>query len=77
MGTFLMIIEVIIAILMIIVVVAQEGKSAGMGAVSGGGDSVFGGKTRGVDAFLSKVTIILALIFAVFSLWLDVVLNTY
>lgn len=75
--TVLMFVEVIIAVLLIVVVMAQQGKSSGMGAVSGGGDNVFGGKARGMDALLSKITIVLALVFAVFSLWLDVILNSY
>ncbi len=77
MQTFLMVVEVIISILLIVVVVLQSSKSAGMGAVSGGADSVFGGKAQGVDGILSKLTIILALVFAVFSLWLDVFLNSF
>ena len=53
MRDFLMVVEIIISILLIVVVVAQTGKSAGMGgAVSGAADSVFGGKERGVDGFL-------------------------
>lgn len=75
--TVLMFVEVIIAVLLIVVVMAQQSKSSGMGAVSGGGDNVFGGKARGIDALLSKITIVLALVFAVFSLWLDVILNSY
>lgn len=77
MQTFLMVVEVIISILLIVVVVLQSSKSAGMGAVSGSADSVFGGKAQGVDGILSKLTIILALVFAVFSLWLDVFLNSF
>lgn len=76
--SFLMITEVIISVLLILVVVLQSSKSAGMGgAVSGAADSVFGGKQRGVDGFLSKCTIILAILFAVFSLWLGIYLNHY
>ncbi|MDU7842564.1 MAG: preprotein translocase subunit SecG, partial [Veillonella sp.] len=60
MTNFLMIVEVIVSILLIVVVVAQNSKNAGMGgAVSGAADSSFGGKQRGLDAFLSKCTIIL------------------
>ena len=70
--------EVIIAILLIVVVVLQSGKSAGMGgAVSGGADTVFGGKARGIDGLLSKCTVILAVLFGAFSLWLGFYLNTY
>ena len=73
-----MIVEVIISILLILVVVLQSSKSAGMGgAVSGAADSVFGGKQRGIDGFLTKCTIILGVLFAIFSLWLGIYLNHY
>lgn len=73
-----MISEFIISILLIMVVVLQTGKSSGMGgAVSGASDSVFGGKERGIDGFLSKCTIILAIIFGILSLGLSIFLNHY
>ena len=72
---FLMIVEVIVSI---VVVVAQNSKNAGMGgAVSGAADSSFGGKQRGLDAFLSKCTIILGIIFAVLSLVLGAMINQF
>ena len=72
MRDFLMVVEIIISILLIVVVVAQTGKSAGMGgAVSGAADSVFGGKERGVDGFLSRCTVVLATLFILVSLALD------
>ena len=75
---FLMIVEVIVSILLIVVVVAQNSKNAGMGgAVSGAADSSFGGKQRGLDAFLSKCTIILGIIFAVLSLVLGAMINQF
>lgn len=39
-----------------------------MGAVSGAADSSFGGKERGLDGLLSRLTVILGVIFAVLSL---------
>lgn len=76
--SFLMFAEVIVSVLLILVVVMQSSKSAGMGgAVSGAADSVFGGKARGIDGFLSKCTIVLAVIFAVLSLVLGFLLNQY
>ncbi len=75
--SFLMFAEVIVSVLLIVVVVMQSSKTSGMGAVSGGGDSVFGGKAQGLDGFLSKCTVILGVIFAVFSLWLGIYLNHY
>lgn len=77
MKSLLMYVEVIVSILLIIVVVAQSSKSTGMGAVSGAADSVFGGKERGLDGLLSRLTVILATIFFALSLWLNIYLNTY
>ncbi|MGE7002705.1 preprotein translocase subunit SecG, partial [Staphylococcus capitis] len=49
------------------VVLLQEGKSNGLsGAISGGAEQLFGKqKQRGVDLFLHRLTIILAIIFFV------------
>lgn len=70
--------EVVVSILLILVVIMQSSKSAGMGgAVSGAADSVFGGKARGIDGLLSRLTVILGIIFAVLSLGLGIYLNQY
>lgn len=75
---FLMFAEVVVAILLILVVVLQSSKSAGMGGtVSGAADSVFGGKARGIDGLLSKCTIVLGIVFAILSLFLGIYLNQY
>ncbi|WP_298706374.1 preprotein translocase subunit SecG [uncultured Veillonella sp.] len=78
MRNFLMFAEVVVSILLILVVVMQSSKSAGMGgSVGGAADSVFGGKARGIDGLLSRLTIILGIIFAVLSLGLGIYLNQY
>lgn len=69
MITVLQILVVIVALLLIGVVVAQKSKTQGMGAGFGGGaEDLFGSRARGMDAFLSKVTIVLSFIFAVLTL---------
>ncbi|MBQ9469020.1 MAG: preprotein translocase subunit SecG [Clostridia bacterium] len=63
------------AIFLVIAVLMQEGKSYGLsGAISGGADTMFG-KTRGkkVSEMLSKVTTIIAIIFAVMVIILTTV----
>ncbi len=76
--TFLMAAEVVVAILLIVVVLLQSSKTAGMGgAVGGAADSVFGGKSRGIDGLLAKCTVVLAIIFAALSLGLGIYLNQY
>lgn len=68
MLTALMVLDAIIAIVLIGSVLGQEPKSAGMGGMDGGGDTVFSGKARGMDAFLARVTIVFGILFAVITL---------
>lgn len=69
MLTVLMVIDAIIAVGLIASIVLQSGKSAGMGgSIGGAADTVFGGKAGGMDALLSKVTMILGVIFAILTL---------
>ena len=66
-----MVIEAILCIALIIVVVMQSSKSAGMsGSIGGGAESIFGGKARGLDAVLAKATMVLAAAFAVVTILL-------
>ncbi|MDF2670963.1 MAG: preprotein translocase subunit SecG [Paenibacillus sp.] len=55
---------------LIAVVLLQKGKSAGLsGAISGGAEHLFGKtKARGLDLFLSRLTIGLAISFFVLAL---------
>ncbi len=68
MLTIIMIIDALVAIILIASVVMQSGKSAGMGGISGGDDTVFSGKARGMDALLARITVIFAVLFAVITL---------
>lgn len=68
MLTVLMVFDAIIAIGLIAAVLGQEAKSAGMGGLDGGGDTVFSGKARGMDALLARVTVVLAILFAIITL---------
>lgn len=78
MITLLEIIVVVLALLIIGVVVAQKSKTQGMGAGFGGGaEDLFGSRARGMDALLSKVTIILSVAFAILTLVLGRLMNTY
>ena len=78
MKTALIVIQFIVSILLIVVVVMQSGKGGGMGgAISGAADSLFGGKARGIDAVLSRMTMVLGAIFACVSLVLGYYLNAY
>ena len=65
MHTLFIVLLIIDCIALITVVLLQESKSNGLsGAISGGAEQLFGKqKQRGVDLFLHRLTIILAVIF--------------
>lgn len=65
MHTLIMVLLILDCIALVTVVLLQEGKSNGLsGAISGGAEQLFGKqKQRGVDLFLHRLTIILAVIF--------------
>ncbi|MBB5335866.1 preprotein translocase subunit SecG [Pectinatus brassicae] len=65
--TILMIIDAVIAIGLIASVLLQEGKSAGMGGLSGETDTVFSSKARGLDALMAKVTVVFAILFGILT----------
>ena len=56
-------------LVMIVLVLLQSGKSAGLsGAISGGAEQLFGKqKARGIDAVLHKATIVTGVLFFVFA----------
>lgn len=60
---------ILVSLALIIVVVLQSGRSAGLsGAITGGAEQLFGKqKARGIDALLSKLTVILAVLFFVLT----------
>ena len=68
MLTFLMIVDAIISLGLIAAILGQEAKSGGMGGMDGGSDTVFSGKACGIDALLARVTIVLAILFAIVTI---------
>ena len=67
----LTILEVLIACGLIATVLLQSGKSAGLsGSIAGGAEAFFGGKKKGIDEFLGKLTKILAAAFMIIGLLL-------
>lgn len=63
--TFAMVALIIVSIALIAVVLLQSGRSAGLsGAISGGAEQLLGKqKARGIDAVLSRATVVLAVLF--------------
>ncbi|MFB6468636.1 preprotein translocase subunit SecG [Cytobacillus sp. Hz8] len=70
MHALLVTLLVIVSIALIIVVLLQSGKSAGLsGAISGGAEQLFGKqKARGMDLILQRITIVLSVLFFVLTL---------
>ncbi|MDR6225661.1 preprotein translocase subunit SecG [Desmospora profundinema] len=60
----------IVSLALIVVVLLQTGRSAGLsGAIGGGAEQLMGKtKARGIDALLSKITVALAILFMVLTL---------
>ncbi|MDF2789304.1 MAG: preprotein translocase subunit SecG [Neobacillus sp.] len=60
---------VIVSIGLILVVLLQSGKSAGLsGAISGGAEQLFGKqKARGLDLILHRITVVLAVLFIILA----------
>ncbi|WP_050616373.1 preprotein translocase subunit SecG [Bacillus testis] len=73
MNTFLTVLLVIVSIALIVVVILQSGKSAGLsGAISGGAEQLFGKqKARGIDLVLHRITIVLSVLFFALTIGLS------
>ncbi len=77
MKSALLILEAVVAIALIASVVLQSGKSAGMsGSIAGGAETLLGGKKKGLDEMLSRITMILGVVFGVLTLVLGKVLGS-
>ncbi|MGG3130726.1 preprotein translocase subunit SecG [Bacillus pumilus] len=70
MHAFVIALLVIVSIALIIVVLLQSSKSAGLsGAISGGAEQLFGKqKARGLDLILHRLTVILSVLFFILTL---------
>jgi preprotein translocase subunit SecG len=66
--TALNILFLVSSIGMIALVLLQSGRSAGLsGSIAGGAQSLFG-KKKGVDDFLAKITVVVAVVFMVLAI---------
>jgi len=70
MQTLITILLVVVSISLIVVVLLQSGKSAGLsGAISGGAEQLFGKqKARGLDLYLHRATIVLSVLFFILTI---------
>ena len=66
--TILMVVFILISIVLTVIVLMQEGKSAGLGAISGAADTYWGkNKGRSMEGALVKSTKFLAILFIVLA----------
>lgn len=73
MRTFLTIIFIIVSIALAIIVLMQEGKAAGLGAISGAAETYWGkNKGRSMEGKMIKITTWLAVIFMVLAAVLNI-----
>ena len=73
MKIFITVIHLLLALAVIVTVLLQSGKSAGLsGAIAGGAETFFG-KKKGMDEFLSKLSTGFAIGFLITSLALSIV----
>lgn len=73
MKIFITVIHLLLALGVIVTVLLQSGKSAGLsGAIAGGAETFFG-KKKGMDEFLSKLSTGFAIGFLITSLALSIV----
>lgn len=66
------IIFIIVCIMLTVLVLMQEGKSAGLGSISGAAESYWGkNKGRSMEGLLVKLTKVLAVLFMVLAIVLN------
>lgn len=71
--TILTVVFIIICIALTVIILLQEGKSAGLGAISGAADTYWGkNKGRSMEGMLVKVTRVLVILFLLISIVLNI-----
>ncbi|WP_326908829.1 preprotein translocase subunit SecG [Sedimentibacter sp. MB31-C6] len=74
MDVFFRIILIIASLVLIASILLQSGKSAGMGEIAGGAESIWGkNKSRSFEGKLEKATTVSAIIFVIASLILTAI----
>jgi preprotein translocase subunit SecG len=69
------VIDIIICIALVLLVVFQEGNDKGMGVIGGGADTFFGKeKGRTIDKKLKRFTSLLAILFAIITVVLYLII---
>ena len=72
MSTVLTVVFIIISLILTVVVLLQEGKSAGLGVVNGAADTYWGkNKGRSMEGILVKLTKVLVALFFILAIALN------
>ena len=72
-SVILKILFILICVAIVVLVLMQEGKSAGLGAISGAAESYWGkNKGRSMEGMLGKITKYLAIAFILFAVLLNI-----
>ena len=67
--TIVTVVYILICLALTVIILMQEGKSAGLGAISGAADTYWGkNKGRSMEGTLEKITKILAALFIILSI---------
>ncbi len=67
--TIALVFQVLLGLGLIATILLQSGKSAGLsGSIAGGSEALFGGKKKGLDELLAKVTAWLVAVFMILTL---------
>ena len=70
------VVYIIVCVALVILVLLQESKSEGIGAVTGGSDTFFGkGKTNTKEGLMNKLTVVFAAAFAVIAVVLGFIMK--
>ena len=71
-NTILTIVFIILSIVITVIILMQEGKSAGLGAIAGAADTYWGkNKGRSMEGMLVKLTGIFVILFLVIAMVLN------
>ena len=73
MRVFILVVQIISCIGLIATVLLQSGSTAGLGSISGGAETLFGGNKKGLDELLSKISVACAIGFIILTLVLCVI----
>ncbi|WP_026655058.1 MULTISPECIES: preprotein translocase subunit SecG [Butyrivibrio] len=67
------VIFILICAVLVVLVLLQEGKSQGLGAIQGSVENTYWGKNKGrsSEGMMKKLTVVLAILFILLSVFLD------